>query len=79
MKEEKTIPNIKELSSALLDSYSDPQEVERILNEVHKHFQELTNLSGFDQEIKHVAAIKDKQKLHCSLIIQKTLRSIIEG
>ena len=67
MKEEKTIPNIKELSSALLDSYSDPQEVERILNEVHKHFQELTNLSGFDQEIKHLAAVPTATGMALSL------------
>lgn len=48
---------IKSLSFELLADSSDQAEVQRILNEIHGYFKELTNISGFDMEIKNMAAV----------------------
>lgn len=50
-------PEIKKLSSLLLTNASDQTEVEKILNEIQLHFQEATDISGFDNKLEHLAAI----------------------
>ncbi len=57
MNENITALNIKEKVSALLkDSLKQP-EVESIINEIHSYFRELIQLTGFDQNMEHLAAV----------------------
>lgn len=56
MKQE-TTPDIKNLTEQLLNNPSDREEVERIINEIHSFFQEITSISGQDTEINHLAAV----------------------
>lgn len=48
---------IKKLVESLLNGSLNELEVQQTLNEIHKYFQEITQISGFSQDIKHLAAV----------------------
>ena len=48
---------IKESASTLLHETVHAGETERVLKKIHRHFQDLTNISGFGQSIQNLAAI----------------------
>lgn len=48
---------IKKLVESLLSDSLSELEVQQTLNEIHQYFQEITQISGFSQEIKHLAAV----------------------
>lgn len=52
-----TAINIKALVKSLLQENLSSTKAESILNEIHKHFQDATEVSGFDSKIEHLAAV----------------------
>ncbi|TDQ28906.1 SAM-dependent methyltransferase [Tenacibaculum caenipelagi] len=57
MNKNATAINIKEKVSTLLKSNTQQAEVENLINEIHTYFRELTQLTGFDNNIEHLAAV----------------------
>ncbi|REH56522.1 hypothetical protein C7448_101562 [Tenacibaculum gallaicum] len=57
MNENVTALDIKEKVSALLKDSLEQPEIENLINEIHTYFKELTQLTGFDQNIEHLAAV----------------------
>jgi hypothetical protein len=57
MIEKKIISNIKKLTSSLLEDSISQVEAEKSLNEIHAHFQQITEITGYDLQIEHMAAI----------------------
>lgn len=57
MIEEKIISNIRELTSSLLENSMNQVEIEKNLNEIHTHFQQITEITGYDSKIEYMAAI----------------------
>lgn len=57
MNENITAFNIKEKVTALLENSVKQLEAESLINEIHSYFKELTQLTGFDQNIEHLAAV----------------------
>ncbi|MDY8137431.1 phytanoyl-CoA dioxygenase [Aquimarina sp. 2201CG5-10] len=57
MSEKNTIIDIKKLVLSLLEESLDQTEIEKKLNEIHTHFQEITQITGYEQNIEHLAAI----------------------
>jgi len=49
--------NIKASVTALLQENLSANKAEKILHEIHKHFHEATEVSGFDSKIEHLAAV----------------------
>ncbi|MFT5998302.1 MAG: hypothetical protein ACI81P_000755 [Neolewinella sp.] len=49
--------NIKTLAANLLANAANPAEAERIINEIHTHFKEITEITGYDQKLEHLAAV----------------------
>lgn len=54
---EKRISDIKKLTSYLLEDSISQVEAEKSLNEIHAHFQQITEITGYDFQIEHMAAI----------------------
>ncbi|MFT7072371.1 MAG: putative RNA methylase [Patiriisocius sp.] len=48
---------LKKLISSLQENSNNPVEAEKSLNEIHAHFQDITKITGFDHNIKHLAAV----------------------
>jgi len=48
---------IKTLVQSLLENTSDQTAVEKHINNIHKHFQHLTEITGYDAKLQHMAAI----------------------
>lgn len=57
MNENITALDIKEKVSTLLKDSIEQSEIEILINEIHTYFKELTQLTGFDNHIEHLAAI----------------------
>ncbi len=57
MIEEEIIADIKKLTTSLLENSSDQTEVEKIINQIHVHFQEITKITGYDVNIEYLAAV----------------------
>ncbi|CAM1342984.1 phytanoyl-CoA dioxygenase [Tenacibaculum aestuarii] len=57
MNKNATAIDIKEKVSTLLKSNTQQAEVENLINEIHTYFRELTQLTGFDNNIEHLAAV----------------------
>ncbi len=57
MNELKTLSVIKKLISYLFNESFDQIEAEKRLNKIHSHFQQITDISGYDVKIEHMAAI----------------------
>ncbi len=57
MIEKETISVIKKFTSALLENSLNQAEIEKSLNEIHAHFQRITDITGFDSKIEHLAAV----------------------
>ncbi|XRE43434.1 hypothetical protein ACIVBQ_001638 [Tenacibaculum discolor] len=57
MSENITTLDIKEKVSTLLKDSIEQSEIENLINEIHTYFKELTQLTGFDNHIEHLAAI----------------------
>lgn len=57
MSENITTLDIKEKVSTLLKNSIEQPEIENLINEIHTYFKELTQLTGFDNHIEHLAAI----------------------
>ncbi len=49
--------NIKTLVTSLLKEDLTPTDAEQTLNEIHKHFQDVTEITGFDTKMEHLAAV----------------------
>lgn len=52
-----TITSIKALVTNLLNDNLPQIEIEKTLQEIHKHFHEATEVTGFDTKIEHLAAV----------------------
>jgi len=61
MKKKKIKTEIKDLTISLIENSSNDQLVEKNLNQIHKHFQNITNITGFDLKIEYLAAIPAKK------------------
>ncbi|WBX75047.1 phytanoyl-CoA dioxygenase [Tenacibaculum ovolyticum] len=48
---------IKEITLSLLEPSLEQEKIEKGLNDIHLHFQKLTEITGFDTKIEHLAAI----------------------
>ncbi|WP_417799289.1 phytanoyl-CoA dioxygenase [Tenacibaculum sp.] len=57
MNENKTAFNIKRKASALLKTPINQPEIKTLIDDVYSYFKELTQLTGFDQKIEHLAAV----------------------
>ncbi|WP_428743661.1 phytanoyl-CoA dioxygenase [Tenacibaculum sp.] len=57
MNKNATAIDLKEKVLMLLESTTQQTEVESLINEIHSYFQELTQLTGFDNDIEHLAAV----------------------
>ncbi|RSC94793.1 SAM-dependent methyltransferase [Tenacibaculum singaporense] len=57
MNENITALDIKKKVSTLLKDSIEQSEIENLINEIHTYFKELTQLTGFDNHIEHLAAI----------------------
>ncbi|MDX8552507.1 phytanoyl-CoA dioxygenase [Tenacibaculum sp. 1B UA] len=57
MSENVTAFNIKEKVSTLLKDSLEQPEIENLINEIHSYFRELIQLTGFDQNMEHLAAV----------------------
>ncbi len=57
MIEKKVISSIQKLSSSIIKNSIDPIQAENSLNEIQSHFQQITNITGYDVTIAHMAAI----------------------
>lgn len=57
MTENKIINHIKRITSTLLEASLEHDEVVKNINEIHSHFQEITEITGYDNNIEHLAAI----------------------
>lgn len=57
MPQPKAIAGIKEFTSSVHKDALSPSEAEEMINEIHAHFQRITEISGDDMTIEHLAAI----------------------
>ncbi|OEK09529.1 phytanoyl-CoA dioxygenase [Flavivirga aquatica] len=57
MSEKIIVSSIKKITLSLLEVSFNQTEVEKKLNEIHAHFQELTKITGFDHKIEYLAAV----------------------
>jgi predicted RNA methylase len=67
MNSETLSPNIKERSTLLLSNSLDPVEAEKIIKEVYEYFSEVTTITGFDMDVKHLAAVPTARGMALSL------------
>ncbi|WP_108866223.1 phytanoyl-CoA dioxygenase [Aquimarina aquimarini] len=52
-----TFGDLKKLAVSLLENPYNQTEIERIIDQIHVHFQEITKITGFDLNIEHLAAV----------------------
>ena len=57
MSGENRLDEIREVVLTLVEKDCDQPTIEKGLREVHAHFEALTEISGFDQELTHLAAV----------------------
>ncbi|WP_299681227.1 phytanoyl-CoA dioxygenase [uncultured Dokdonia sp.] len=57
MTENKVIDHIKRITSTLLKEPLQHDEVVKNINEIHSHFKQITEITGYDTNIEHLAAI----------------------
>ncbi|SEE64453.1 hypothetical protein SAMN04487765_3558 [Tenacibaculum sp. MAR_2010_89] len=57
MSNKEIINSLKKSTLTLLESTLNQEEVEKELNDIHLHFQKLTEITGFDNKIEHLAAV----------------------
>ncbi|WP_435263571.1 phytanoyl-CoA dioxygenase [Tenacibaculum sp. nBUS_03] len=57
MNNKEIIDSIKKSTLAILKSSINQTEIEKELNNIHLHFQKLTEITGFDTKIEHLAAV----------------------
>lgn len=57
MEENSALEEIKKSTLLILDEKTELASLEENIKSIHAHFQKLTNISGFDQELTHMAAI----------------------
>lgn len=57
MSQEKTIKDIQRFTSLILEDSFNQQEAINALNNIHADFQQITNITGFEQKIEYMAAI----------------------
>lgn len=62
-----TIPNIKNLSSQLLDNHSNGILVKQIIDEIHAIFTNATKITGYDYEFGHGVSVKTAMGMALSL------------
>ncbi|WP_299439496.1 phytanoyl-CoA dioxygenase [uncultured Aquimarina sp.] len=60
-------PNIKKLTTQLLKEDISDEESITIINEIHGYFNEITSISGYDMEFKHLAAVPTASGMALSL------------
>ncbi|WP_378175029.1 phytanoyl-CoA dioxygenase [Aquimarina sp. SS2-1] len=60
-------PNIKELVNQLLKDDLVYEEIVKIINKIHSYFNEITSISGYDMEFKHLAAVPTASGMALSL------------
>lgn len=58
MSDNKAPTELKALVTALMANTSNPGEAERIIKEIHAQFKELTDITGYDQKMEHLAAVR---------------------
>ncbi|MFD2562087.1 phytanoyl-CoA dioxygenase [Aquimarina rubra] len=63
----KPIPDIKILSTKLLKENISYEERITIINQIHGYFNEITSISGYDMEFKHLAAVPTASGMALSL------------
>ncbi len=63
----KSIPNLKNLSTLLLENSTDQNKVESVIQEIYLYFHELTEMSNYEHEIKHLAAVPTAKGMALSL------------
>ncbi|MDH7445675.1 phytanoyl-CoA dioxygenase [Aquimarina sp. 2201CG14-23] len=63
----KPIPNLKKLSTQLLEEDLTHEDSITIINEIHGYFNEITTISGYDMEFKHLAAVPTASGMALSL------------
>ena len=57
MTENNTISVIKKITSSLLEDSLNQDEAVKSLNEIHTHFQKITEITGYDSKIEHLMTI----------------------
>ena len=57
MTENNTISVIKKITSSLLEDALNQDEAVKSLNEIHTHFQKITEITGYDSKIEHLMTI----------------------
>lgn len=57
MTENKTITIIKKITTSLLEDSLHQDEAVKSLNEIHTHFQQITEITGYDNNIDHLVTI----------------------
>ncbi len=57
MSNKEIINSLKKSTLTLLESSLNQEEIEKELNDIHLHFQRLTEITGFDSKIEHLAAV----------------------
>ncbi|WP_431167616.1 phytanoyl-CoA dioxygenase [Tenacibaculum halocynthiae] len=57
MSNKEIINSLKKSTLTLLESPLNQEEIEKELNEIHLHFQRVTEITGFDNKIEHLAAV----------------------
>lgn len=67
MNSKKKCFDIKKLVSILINNETNQTEVVHLIQEIHKHFQDITNISGYDTQIKHLAAVPTTRGMALSL------------
>ena len=57
MIENKILTEIKKLTSAIIETSSNLNEIKKNLDKIHNHFKNITEISGFDFKVEYLAAI----------------------
>lgn len=57
MNTNKTIIDLKKMSTSLIDPQINPDYAEKIINEIHEYFKEVTKISGYDSDIDHLYSV----------------------
>ena len=57
MIENNIISSIKNFTTSVIEDSIDHAEAEKSIKEIHAHFQQITEISGFDNSIQHMAAV----------------------
>lgn len=67
MESNKLALDIKQISLDLLEKHDQPQEVKQLLDTVHAHFREATEMTLYTNQMQHLAAVKTASGMALSL------------